>query len=346
MNKMIVFGNYYSCNKQVGDNMPEISNAKICHKGINKNYSNLYIRLQIDNFDIVSNNCNEILSKYFKENKIPLEAKKQYEIFIFPDYILENGFSETDHEQLENDLYNKAEGIRTALTNLGINIDTVYLFGNIVSDNPKIVIEIVEHPCERLFQTFVMKDQYIQERLKNYYIKRMLEDHYQKDKMTPKKREKFKLQVKNDYANSPTASLEEVGNFMWAVDYYEDNNSYNIIFKHNNDHVSMYKDSEIRCHCIYPKVFDLSILDKLNEILERSSKIANDRLPISLPIKKANLNTCKYRDLIHIPNFNARMYDDIVLYRETKLFESVDELKDALRIGNTKFNNLKNYFEV
>ena len=66
--------------------MPAIID-QVYHKGINKNYSNLYIRLQIDNVSIFTDDISTLLSMYFTENKIPFESKKQYEIFVFPDYI-------------------------------------------------------------------------------------------------------------------------------------------------------------------------------------------------------------------------------------------------------------------
>ena len=325
--------------------MPEISKIGIYHKGINKNYSNLYIYFVIDNFNIFLDSISELVSKLFIEKKVPFETKKQYEVFIYTGYIFENV---TGKDQLDNDLYVKAENIRDAFTSLGINTDTVYIFGNMVADNPKIAIEIVEHRDEREIQTFVMRDQYIQIRLKNYYIKKMREAHFQsyRDQLTPKKREKLRLQIDNEFSNSPIAIQDEVDDYMWAVDYCEHDNNYNIILKRNNEHICMFKDSDIRCHSILPKVIDLSIIDRLKEIFERHNNEQNVCTNPSIPIKKANLNTCKYRDLIHIPNFNARMYDDIVLYREEKPFESLDELKNALKIGTTKLNNLKNYFEV
>jgi hypothetical protein len=328
--------------------MAEIVNSKIYHKGINKNYSNLYINIQIDDADILSDYVSDILLNFFADKKIPFEVKKHYEVLIFPDYVLENAQNNSSKAQVENDLYEKSEGVRTVLTSrVGINIDSVFLFGNLVSDKPSIIIEIVEHPEEREIQTFVMIDKSIQERLKNYYFKYMHELHFQNQEvqLTAKRRKLLNNRLEG-YLGKPISSLEEIEDFMWAVDYVEDAKCYRVIFRYDNEHVNFHKDSDYIVTSKHPKVFDLSIFDKLNEMQERNQKEQNENILPSIPNKKVNLNFCKYKDLTHIPNFNARMYDNIVLYRETKLFESIDELKAALKVGDIKFNKLKKYFEI
>lgn len=220
---------------------------------------------------------------------------------------------------------------------------SVFSHRNLPEQLFQIKIEIDEHGDERELQTFVMVDQDVHERLINYYKKYLMEYHYHNDNLKPKAKEKLKVKIESDFNNMKIASQQEVEDYKWAMDIIKFGDDYSIFIKQTNTIASFHSDYNMWVLGKPTKIDDTSIIEDLKRLL-LSPPMPEIK---KHPIEKVNLNTCKYRDLYHIPNFSAKLYDDIVLYRENRSFESVDELGNALLgVSKVKINRLKEYFEV
>ena len=61
---------------------------------------------------------------------------------------------------------------------------------------------------------------------------------------------------------------------------------------------------------------------------------------------KTNINTATKKELMNLPSIGDKRADDIIRYRTTKKFESIDEIKYVRSIADKTFNNIQVYITV
>lgn len=62
--------------------------------------------------------------------------------------------------------------------------------------------------------------------------------------------------------------------------------------------------------------------------------------------KKININSATKEELMTLPNIGERRADSIIEYRETKKFETIEDIKNVNGIGDKFFEQLKELIEV
>lgn len=94
---------------------------------------------------------------------------------------------------------------------------------------------------------------------------------------------------------------------------------------------------------IYPdSVKILTALGNAGIIIEEGGEQPED--PVDP--EKININTASRSELMSLPGIGGSIADGIISYRENKLFESIDEIKNVPRIGDATFSNIKDLITI
>lgn len=248
-------------------------NVKLYHQGIDKKYSRLYIKMTIDNTDFIESDISQLLKTFFKENEQPFEASKTYEVCIYPEYI-----SNEDPNNLNKILFDRAELIRATLECAGINVDLVYVFGNCVTENPKVILEIEEWSEKREKNTFVMANEDIYNKLLNYYQKLLLNIYLKDKNLTPKERKKLNGYINKKYADLPSLSEKETEEYYWAMQLRQTKDKLEIVNKKENGFLSFNLEGKVWVQSAFNKIHDDEIWENIDKLFyelasERVGKI-------------------------------------------------------------------------
>lgn len=327
------------------------------HKGIHQKYSRLYIKITIINENFFEDDISQLLKTYFQENNTPFETDKTYEVIISPDYIS----SDDDVTYIEEKLFTKAEILRSTLETVGINVDIVYVFGNSVSENPKIIIELDEQIEAREKNTFIMANEEIYNRLLNYCQKLLLNIYLEDENLTSKERKKIIRFINKNHENSPSLLEEEADKYYWAMQINQTKDRLEIINKKDNGFLSFNLEGKIWVQSTFSKIHDgekksitKSISDLacervaniFKQLLELDNGIVCDILDIPFTddtklISKAFIN--QYKELGYIFDEESKIAFDKF---KNKVEETMNKFDFIIKNGNKELKDKVSYDKI
>lgn len=120
----------------------------------------------------------------------------------------------------------------------------------------------------------------------------------------------------------------------------------NILYRESGEHISFEISEEYGKDTILTNDnLNLKIAETNDDLNFEIVKDSNDDENIQNN-KKININTATKDELMQLNGIGDSISDKIIDYRQNGKFQSIDEIKNVKGIGESKFEDIKNFIEV
>lgn len=119
-----------------------------------------------------------------------------------------------------------------------------------------------------------------------------------------------------------------------------------VIIIYSNDEIDSLKKEEKIVYTIVE--VEKECPDVMNDacIVEKKEEKKEEKVEELEEIKQVNLNTASLEELVKLPGIGEAKAQNILRYRETFSFETIEQLKEVSGIGEALFEKVKNYLTV